>query len=141
MKRLVWVALSLLLAACNTLGERQKARWNQQNILDYRYTLRVVCFCPPPAGQKLRIEVGNGQTISVKDAQTGESVDPAFLERYTTINKLFQIITEAEAKGAAKLEVQYNPDLGFPTNTFIDYIARAADDEIGFSVEEFEVKR
>lgn len=136
---MAWAALGLLLAACTGQGDRQKARWDQQNILDYRYTLRVVCFCPPPAGQKLRIEVKNGQTLSVKDAQTGEAVDSAFLERYTTINKLFQIITEAEARGAAKLEVQYNPDFGFPTNTFIDYIAQAADDELGFSVEGFEV--
>ena len=132
-------ALVVMMAACNGQNAQQRARWDQQNILDYRYTVKVSCFCPPPAGQAIVVEVKNGLTTSVKNAQTGEAVDLKFLERFSTVAKLFEVIAEAEARNAAKLEVEYNPQFGFPTQAMIDYIAQAADDELGFWVEGFEV--
>jgi hypothetical protein len=138
MARYGWGILLLLLVACGGQGIQQKAKWEAQNILDYRFTLKVACFCPLPAGQALRIEVKNGVVASVKDAQTGQAVDPKFLERYTTIAKLFEIIRDAEARKADRLEVQYDPQFGFPTRAVIDYITNAADDELAFEVEGFE---
>lgn len=69
---MLWLLLALSMVACSGQSVQQKAKWDQQNILDYRYTLKVMCFCPPPAGQALLIEVKKGLTISIKDAQTGQ---------------------------------------------------------------------
>ncbi|MHC5717758.1 MAG: DUF6174 domain-containing protein [Nostoc sp.] len=46
--------------------------WNQQKIDNYRYKLSNSCFCIPEFRGPLIIEVRNGRTTSITDANTGK---------------------------------------------------------------------
>ncbi|HLP92254.1 MAG TPA: DUF6174 domain-containing protein [Nostocaceae cyanobacterium] len=112
--------------------------WNRQNITNYRYTLTRSCFCAPEAREPVVVEVRNGQTVSVTSVATGQSVDPELFKQYDTIPELFKVIQDAIAKKADRLDIQYEPKLGYPTQINIDYSFQIADEELFITVENFQ---
>lgn len=112
--------------------------WNQQNIRNYRYTLSNSCFCAPAARGPVIITVRNGITTSITTT-TGEPVsNPEFFERYRTIPKLFNVIVDAIARRADRIDVQYNGQRGYPTQISIDYSFQIADEELFLTIENFQ---
>ncbi|MBU7583131.1 MAG: hypothetical protein KAF91_09525 [Nostoc sp. TH1S01] len=117
---------------------RNRRLWNQQNIRNYRYTLSNSCFCTPEARGPVIITVKNGITASITTT-TGEPVsNPEFFERYKTIPKLFNVIADAIARKADNIDVQYNNQLGYPTQISIDYSFQQADEELYLTIENFQ---
>lgn len=112
--------------------------WSEQNILNYRYTLTNGCFCIPEARGPVVITVQNGIATSIT-TPTGEPVNPEFFERYKTIPKLFDVIADAIARKAFDLDVQYDSQLGYPTQININYDSQIADEELYLTIENFQV--
>lgn len=112
--------------------------WNKQNITNYRYTLTRSCFCIAEAREPVIVEVRNGETVSVTSAATGQPVDPELFKQYDTIPELFKVIQDAIARKADKLDIQYAPQLGHPTQINIDYSFQLADEELFITVENFQ---
>ncbi|MBI2333200.1 MAG: hypothetical protein HYU84_13770, partial [Chloroflexi bacterium] len=54
------------------------------------------------------------------------------------IENLFAVAEESLAN-ADKVEITYDPTYGFPASIAVDQIEMAMDDEISYSVENFEV--
>ena len=148
MDRKLWVLLliviSTLLGACAPLAasplSEARATWAAQGIDDYRFTLRRNCFCPVRG--PVVVEVRDGEVVSVVDATTGASEQDGFalIEVFgdaATVDALLNTIAEAE--GAARLEADYDADLGYPTHVYIDESELIADEEIGYDLEEFVV--
>ncbi|MBE9206570.1 hypothetical protein IQ244_08585 [Nostoc sp. LEGE 06077] len=117
---------------------KSRRLWNQQNIRNYRYTLSNSCFCAPAARGPVIITVKNGIATSITTT-TGEPVsNPEFFERYKTIPKLFNVIADAIARKADRIDVQYNRKLGYPTQISIDYSFQQADEELFLTIENFQ---
>jgi hypothetical protein len=126
--------------ATSNLGKFRVNRrlWKEQNIVNYRYTLTNSCFCIPDARGPVDITVRNGITTSIKSVATGKEVsNPEFFERYKTIPKLFNVISDAIARKASNIDVQYNPQRGYPTQINIDYNRQVADEELYLTIENF----
>ncbi|MFN6566189.1 DUF6174 domain-containing protein [Dendronalium sp. ChiSLP03b] len=100
--------------------------WNRQKITNYRYTLTNQCFCVPEVRGPLNIEVRNGVTTSITLAQTGQPVNPELVSSYTTIPKLFNLISNTINSGESQLSVTYNRKLGYPTQINIGNLAADA---------------
>ena len=100
--------------------------WNQRKIDNYRYKLSNSCFCIPEFRGPLIIEVRNGRTTSITDANTGKPVNSESLRQYSTIPKLFNLIQNAINHGKSELTVVYNPRLGYPTQINIGNLAADA---------------
>lgn len=100
--------------------------WNQRKIDNYRYKLSNSCFCIPEFRGPLIIEVRNGRTTSITDANTGKPVNSESLRQYSTIPKLFNLIQNAINRGKSELTVVYNPRLGYPTQINIGNLAADA---------------
>lgn len=140
-----WVAgllLGLVLAACSSAinletNAKQKL-WNDQAIAHYKFVVQKSCFCGPDITQPLRIEVQNGQAVSVVNADTGVVVSNSQFDSINTIDKLFVLIRAAVTKPVAKIEVHFDGAQGFPIFISIDNIANAVDDEVSYSVRDFE---
>jgi Family of unknown function (DUF6174) len=109
--------------------------WRHQKIYSYRYTLSNSCFCITEARGPVVIEVRDGRTTSITSAQTGEPVNPDFFRKYNTIPRLFNLIRHAIAGGASNLTVQYDQQLGYPTQINIDYDSQIADEEVFLTIE------
>lgn len=112
--------------------------WAKQNLRNYRYTLQVNCFCPPQITQPVVIEVRRGRTVSTRAANNRNTVNRDFFKDYDSVDKLFEIIRDAVAKNAHRIEVNYHPTLGYPTKVSIDYSQQMADEERYFTVERLE---
>ncbi|MBE9037976.1 hypothetical protein IQ246_23280 [aff. Roholtiella sp. LEGE 12411] len=103
--------------------------WRQQKINNYRYTLSNSCFCIPEARGPVVIEVRNGRTTSITSVNTGQPVaNPEFFQTYNTVPKLFHLIRNTISNGneQSELAVEYNPELGYPTQINIGNLAADA---------------
>jgi hypothetical protein len=120
---------------------RNWQKWREKNISNYRYTLRVSCFCTPEVRQPVIVEVRNGKVASIVSASTRKPVNPEFFKEYDSVPKVFNLVRDGIAKDAYRLSVTFNPTLGYPTNVNIDYSAQMADEERAFTIENLEVIR
>ena len=107
--------------------ERNRTLWSDQHLRDYRFRLRVRCFCPS----------GNhAVTVTVRDGRpTGAS---GFQRRLDTVPEMFAAIRRAlDNSNAGAVTVRYDRRRGFPRSASIDRIENAIDDEYGWTADRF----
>ncbi|MFO7679606.1 MAG: DUF6174 domain-containing protein [Chloroflexota bacterium] len=119
-------------------GDTPAAVWAAQGIDDYQYTVQVSCFCLVDATRPVIVEVKNGQAVSLTYADDGTAADPALFEQYNSIDKIFAIISEAEAQEPARLDVAYDETTGVPQSIAIDISEQMADEELYLEISGFE---
>lgn len=120
----------------------QQARllWEANNVYSYSYDLQVVCFCPTDLTRPVRVVVQDDETVSVEylDSEESKEVVPAGLfDEFDTINDLFDNIEEGVVNNAASVDADYDPTYGYPADVLIDEVVELADEEIGWTVENF----
>ena len=108
-----------------------QALWARAEIADYNYLLSVACEC---LGGRYDVEVRN-QTVVTATPLDGQP-DGSLGEK--TVDDLFSIIVDAIARNAVELDVTYDGGLGYPLSISIDYDRNVIDDEIFYTVEDFE---
>jgi hypothetical protein len=149
MKKLLFVVMTLALAACTAAGsalgsqseiEQNQEKWEQANISHYRYHVSITCFCIFSQDMPLIIEVQDGEVVSM-EFQSGNEIDATnreLFEKYATIDRLFAELG-ADMDGAAdEVIVKYDPTYGFPTEATFDFVKEAADDELYLTISNFE---
>jgi hypothetical protein len=140
--RLTVFILLLTLTACAARDtmEKNQQKWASQNAAHYRFNLTIGCFCPWRDLMPLKVEVKDGQVISLTD-KTGQSIPANFADKFNksaTMEGLYKILDSALEK-ADEVRVVYNDTYGYPKSIHIDYVKNATDDEIEYTVENFEV--
>ena len=113
--------------------DRNRAIWEASRAADYSYVLTPICFCPQDLLDPVRISVLGGVVASVVYTESGDAPDHDGYGRYVTIDDLFDTIQEAIDRRAAQITVTYDPEVGYPTDTRLDYDARMADEEYRFT--------
>jgi hypothetical protein len=107
--------------------ERNVARWEDQHVRDYRFRLRVQCFCP---------SARHAVTVTVRDGRPAGAT--GFQKRLDTMPELFDAIRGAlDDPKAGAVTVRYDGRRGFPRTASIDRIKYAIDDELGWTVDRF----
>ncbi len=146
MKKLVLITLVLILAACSAGGselEQNRQTWEDAGISHYRFDLHLSCFCVFIDQMPLTVEVQDGEVVSILTVDgTPVSADDPMHEFFVGLGTMDRLFDELEsAMGSAEageITVKYDAALGFPTEASIDYIKEAIDDELYFTVSEFE---
>ena len=149
MKKLLFIFLTLALAACSAVGnamgsqseiEQNQEKWQNANISHYRYHLFISCFCVFTQDMPLIIEVKDGEVVSM-EFQSGNEIDASnheLFDKYATIDSLFAEL-KADLNGAAdEVIAKYDPTYGFPTEVTIDFVKEATDDELYLTLSNFE---
>ncbi len=113
-----------------------KHRWQTRGIVSYEYVIRHLCFCGY-ANVAIRVRVRNGAVESQTIVDTGEPLPMSVGPGAQTIDGRFQVIADAISQHAHSIQATYDDLLGFPRAVFIDYLANAADEEYGFTVDSF----
>jgi hypothetical protein len=114
--------------------------WKNQGLRDYDFTLERQAFAPEDWRGPINIQVRNGAAVSVTYVSNGEAVTGGKFDNADTIDKLFTMLKNAYAgKGefeqkADTINVTYNPEMGYPTNFYIDVSQMIADEEQGYTV-------
>src|SRR5687767_692538 len=113
------LVLPLTLTACLTSPDdaddvaddvtRHRRQWESQRITDYRVQSRLICFCVGDATEPVILQVRNRALVSVTRV-SGVAVPPSdWSFRYFTIDAMFDLIADAQAKGASEVRVTYDP--------------------------------
>lgn len=119
-----------------TLDSAQE-RWEKENVQDYTFEFRWLCFCTPDYVRPVSLTVRGGVLISGEYTDTGSTLTIEQLDRYQTIDELFEMIEEAVADNAHQITATYNQTYGFPDDVYIDYREMLADEERGFQITNF----
>lgn len=119
---------------------QNRQKWDALKATHYQFKLAVGCFCAFRNQMPLSIEVKDGKVVSMLDSN-GKSVEQFAdtFDTYNTVEKLFDKLNDALNGGADKTTVEYNPESGYPQSIYIDYIEKAADDEINFTITDFQI--
>jgi hypothetical protein len=105
-----------------------RSLWTSQHLRDYRFRLRVTCFCTS-RGHAVVISVRNGRPHAAAGGR----------RRLDTIPELFAAIRRAlDDPDSGDVTVSYDHRRGFPRRASIDPIKNAADDEISWTVDRFQ---
>jgi hypothetical protein len=103
-------------------GVLGRARWAHQNLHDYTYTGRRVCFCGN-AGQDVTVVVLADTVFSAR--VVGTTVEQP-KGSWLTVEELFALAQRSPQGYVERITVEYHPELGYPTRieeTCSPYIA------------------
>jgi Family of unknown function (DUF6174) len=138
------LAMALSMAGCDLIepddrveAARELARahalWTDAGVEGYQLSLFRTCFCPREyQGPVSLTVVGDSVTAAVYEA-TGEPVPADRMPVFPTVAGLFEVLAEALASRAERVEVTYDATLGYPRDLFIDVELSIADEEFGFT--------
>ena len=125
----------VLLSACaspttpeNDLAE-YRALWEAQGLRDYTFDVRRVCYCQFMGD--VRVTVQDGVITGVTELASEVAHDPEF---FRTIDGLFDLVQDAYDRDAHEVQVDFDPDRGYPTRIWIDYVEMMMDEEMGFTL-------
>jgi hypothetical protein len=92
------------------------------------------CFCGQPFVGPARVVVQNGTVVSVTFLP--DPTQSVGVSGYPTVEGLFDTIRDGLDR-AGSIDVTYDAARGFPTRMAIDWVKNAVDDEITYTVSEF----
>ena len=115
-----------------------EAKWSTNKPKTYEFTLKIICFCAPapPGSEPIVFRINNGTGSRVGSFRTRSPQD---LEKYSTVEKQFAFIRAALREQPYRVEIEYDPVLGYPRRVYIDPTQITVDDEHGFAIEAFSV--
>ena len=112
-------------------ARNQEKIWNEKNITNYSYTLRVNCYCTTDRVGPHLIKVVNNKILSVN----GQTYNPETTGTLPTVSELFEIIKLKLSQKPFQEAIVYDPLLGYPSSVYFDMDERIADEETGFIIE------
>jgi hypothetical protein len=144
-----WLTAAVLLATpgCDDKGDpigptslrdRLEANWDLWQAWtapDYEFDFRWSCFCLEELTAPVRVRVAGHLVEEVTYLEDGAPVNADYLALFPSIAQLFLHVEQALDEGADVILVDFHAEHGYPVSAQIDYDAQAADDELGFTVE------
>lgn len=115
-----------------------RGRWEDRGPAAYRITLFRSCECLAEMTGPVVIEVRDGQVDTRTYTFNGETPGPTYDDIFVGVEGLFDLIADAISQDAARVEVTYHPILGYPERIAIDYHARYVDDEVTYTLTDFQ---
>lgn len=114
-----------------------RGRWRAADLSDYSFTFQWVCFCILEFVAPVDIRVKGSSIDEVSYTEGSGLQGAADPSDYLTVDGLFALIRDAIEVGAASVDIQYEPKLGYPVSGDIDYSRTIADEERGFRLKGF----
>ena len=114
-------------------GINAQETWKKNNITSYVYTIKNKCYCD--IAKRANVFVFNDSVLKVLDLDSGKTyTDKEQLQKYKTINQIFEDINLSLQVHADKLYIDHDRYLGFPSKVFIDPSKSQIDDETNITI-------
>jgi hypothetical protein len=101
--------------------------------LSYSYTVRISCNCPSDVTRPVTVWVDRGSVEYLFYEDDGRAVPLSYANSFMSIEQLFDEIQSAIDEQADYIDVDYDFTYGYPTNVYIDYDRRIADEELSLT--------
>lgn len=110
------VLLSLFIGCSDSTGpvslSLNRARWEKQDLHEYIYTGRMVCFFCPNSGQDVYVLVLADTVFSARVVGTTVELPKG---EWFTVDQLFDFLRGSYDEIYETVRVEYHPELGYPT--------------------------
>ncbi len=111
----------------------QKQKWENSGIDSYTMDFSIICFCI------YRVPFGVSVKRNKVVAFTGNE-DYCDIDCVMTIDQIFLEIQQLLERNPYSFEITYDPVYGFPAKSYFDLDRNLADEEIGYTIENFKVQ-
>ena len=111
---------------------KNKRLWTSFDIRSYRFDLLVSCYCLIEEPYSIKVVDGLVTEVSGNEAWGHEGWP-------MTLDALFEESSERLEQTPFISRIKYHKTYGYPTHVFFDMEAMMADEEVGFSVSNFEI--
>ncbi len=108
------------------------SEWKSGAVGDYEFEQQVNCFCAAPAGRFHRLTVRDGEIVTAVDLRSGQGLNSSQFHFFKTIQELIEFAESIDPDSVARLDVEFDPVLKYPSSIYVDYDERIADEEIGY---------
>jgi hypothetical protein len=115
-----------------------RLKWNKQGYDSYTFNYNRSCFCPW-ASVTFNVKVISDKITYLADLAGNVIVDSTEFQYFYTIDRLFDLLEEADKQNAAQLDYSFNKDFGYPEHIYVDYSEQIADDESSFTIDSLKV--
>ncbi|MGS2723704.1 DUF6174 domain-containing protein [Porticoccus sp. GXU_MW_L64] len=133
MKHLLPVILALAVTGCGAVDTAQQPTpqitWQALNASNYDFDVQRSCFCTPEYTRPMRVSVRSGAVKSAVYTDDGTAVLAEVLKSVNTIDQWFAYIQKGQQRPFARLDLEFDPDKGYPTHIDVDEDERMADEE------------
>ena len=114
-----------------TSVDQARALWESQNPRSYHFRLRYTVWEPKKVEYEALVSVKNGQKRVYQVTQGGRPTSDYDPNDFPTIEELFDRLELAVFRAARQVQVQYDPQRGFPVRCLIDDHQFGVSDEWG----------
>lgn len=134
-------AMFTLTSCSSMVGPREelasaRVKWAQNAPSAYSMKISRGCECLTEAIGPVTVTVVNG-AISARYTTTGAAVPKNLAALFPDVEGLFNLIETAQKENYYKVDVDYDPEWGFPTRISIDQVKNMVDDESFTLVQDF----
>ena len=118
--------------------QKVQESWKKLGITEYKFNFKWECYCTEAYTSLVEVHVAENEIKSVKYVDPSDEMNyQVDLEKYHTIDELFEYIMEFIKSMPYSLEVEYDDKLTMPTKFNVNPKLEIADDETGFSITKF----
>jgi hypothetical protein len=107
---------------------RNRQRWASARMHDYEFDFQRSCNCAPEATERVHIVVRNDAIVSVVRTSDRQPAMSSFTV-WPRVDELFLDVEQRIAQHVDRLDVGYDPTLGYPRSIVADIALRSVDDE------------
>ena len=119
--------------ACSSIEvEKEFNLWNSMGIQSYSFYLMVSCYCLITEPYSITVVDGEPTSITGNEAWGHEGIP-------LTIEELFVKIKDLLSQDPFDYNLAFDKEYGYPTSVYFDMDEQIADEEIGYTVENFQV--
>jgi hypothetical protein len=115
---------------------KHREQWAAQNVTNYRYTITRSCMCVETARGPVVVEV-KGDQATVTNEVTGEPGGEFFAD-VDSITKIYALLEQQAKDGADEIAVTYDETNGVPLTIKVDVDFQMADEELYYTISDFE---
>lgn len=143
LRRLLVILPTVAAVSCGSIGpdeaalEREirdhRAAWVRSRPSSYVYEVERSCFCAEDGRGPVTVQVA-GTTVTRTYTSDGRTVTASLADLFPTVDGLFEFLLDALDRGAAQVNVTWDPQGDLPLEMWVDYDEGIADEEVGFRV-------
>ena len=119
--------------ACSSVEvEKEFTLWNSMGIQSYSFDLMVSCYFIIDEPYSITVVEGEPTSITGNEEWGHEGIP-------LTIEELFTKIKDLLSQEPYQHSLEFDPEYGYPTSVYFDMDEQIADEEIGYTIENFQI--